>query len=357
MKRVVFITILALALVFAFTGCSQEGGEAQAEPAEQESMEQVSVEADQGEREWLEGVDVGDEPVKVGFSMPAATHGYMARAIYWAEKAMEDWSAKDPNIEFLFVTADNVTKQANDIEDLVTQGVDSLIVFPFDASVTSVVEAAYNQDIFVVVMDRGTSKPVYDVYLHNNDEAYARTGMEWLAQSLDYEGDVVVIEGIPTPINTVRVNAMQAVADKYPDLNIIDSQPGDWNMQKALSVMENYLQKYQNIDAVYTADDDMMLGALQAYKESGRDDIQYFLGGGADKRVIKMIMDGSEPMIQANVTYPPDQCATAVTLGVMGARGQNFDGFYQQRLPFEIVLSAELVTAENAEDYYNPEEP
>jgi len=108
---------------------------------------------------------------------------------------------------------------------------------------------------------------------------------------------------------------------------------------------------------VYTADDDMMLGALQAYKESGRRDIKYFLGGACDKNVIKMIMDRSEPLVQANVTYPPDQCATVVGVAILGARGKNFEGFYQKKLPVRIILSAELVTRENAADYYFPDEP
>ncbi len=111
-------------------------------------------------------------PLKIGYSMPSATHGYMARAIYWAETGMADWKAKDPSLEFLFVTADNVTKQANDIEDLIQQDIDALIVFPFDASVTSVVEKAYEAGIYTVVMDCGTSKPVYDIYLSNDDEGY-----------------------------------------------------------------------------------------------------------------------------------------------------------------------------------------
>ncbi|MBK8800087.1 MAG: substrate-binding domain-containing protein [Anaerolineales bacterium] len=300
---------------------------------------------------------VPGKPLKIGYSMPSATHGYMARAIYWAEKGMADWKAQDPTIEFVFVTADNVNKQANDIEDLIQQGIDALIVFPFDASVTSVVEKAFEAGIYTIVMDRGTTKPVYNVYLSNDDEGYARTGMEYLAKQLDYKGNVVIIEGIPTPINTVRVDAMKAVAEKYPELTIIDSQPGDWNVQKALSVMENYLQKYDQIDAVYTADDDMMLGAMQAYKESGRSDIKLFLGGGADKRVIKTIMDGSDPLVTANVTYPPDQCATVVSLAVMGAREFPLPGFYQQKLPVRIILAAELVTAENAASYYFPDEP
>lgn len=301
--------------------------------------------------------DAQADKLKVGYSMPAATHGYMARAIYWAKKGMQDEMAKDPNVEFLFVTADNVTKQANDIEDLIQKGINALIVFPFDASVTSVVEKAYKSGIYVLVMDRGTSKPVYDMYLSNDDEGYTRNGMEWLCKQLDYKAKVVIIEGIPCPINTVRIESIKKVAAQYSGVEILDSQPGDWNRQKALAVMENYLQKYKEIDAVYTADDDMMFGALQAYRESGRKDIKQFLGGGCDKNVIKWLMDDSNPLVKADVTYPPDQCATAAALAVMGAKGQNFNGLYQKKLPVRIILSSELVTKENAKDYYFPEEP
>lgn len=301
--------------------------------------------------------DATAQSLKIGYSMPAATAGYMARAIYWAKKGMADWKAKDPSLEFLFVTADNVTKQANDLEDLIQKGINALIVWPYDASVTSVIETAYKAGIYVVVMDRGTSKVVYDVYLSNDDEGYTRTGSEWLAKQLDYKGDIVLIEGIPCPINTTRIETIKTTMAQYPGIKILDSQPGEWRKDKALAIMENYLQKYPKIDAVYTADDDMMLGALQAYKESGRTDMKYFLGGACDKNVIKMIMDGSEPLIQANVTYPPDQCATVVALAVLGARGKVFEGFYQKKLPTRIILSAELVTKENAAAYYFPEEP
>lgn len=302
----------------------------------------------------LGSVAFADAAIKIGVTMPTATHGFMGGANWWAKKAIEDWQKKDPNLEFLFVTADNVTKQAADIEDLIVKGVDALVVFPFDASVTSAVEKAYEKGIYVVVLDRGVSKPVYDVYLSNDDEGYARTGMEWICKELGYKGNIVLIEGIPTPINTVRVETMKQVAAKYPDIKILDSQPGHWNQQKALEVMENYLQKYPKIDAVYTADDDMLKGALQAYKESGRKDISIFLGGACAKDIVKRIMDG-DPLVRANVTYPPDVCATAVSLGVLGVQGKTFEGFYQKKLPVRIVLAAELVTKENAADYYHPD--
>ena len=54
-------------------------------------------------------VAAAEKPLKIGYSMPAATAGYMARAIYWAKKGMADWQAKDKTIEFLYVNAENVT--------------------------------------------------------------------------------------------------------------------------------------------------------------------------------------------------------------------------------------------------------
>ncbi|MFO7632827.1 MAG: substrate-binding domain-containing protein [Caldilinea sp.] len=352
MKRISIVALAMIMVLALLSGCTVQVPAAAPAATGGEQAAAAPAAPGPGELPIVPG-----DPIKIGYSMPAATHGYMARAIYWAEKGMADWKAQDPTIEFVFVTADSVTKQANDIEDLIQQDIDALIVFPFDASVTSVVEKAFTAGIYTIVMDRGTTKPVYNVYLSNDDEGYARTGMEYVAEQLGYAGNIVIIEGIPTPINTVRVDAMKAVVEKYPNMTIIDSQPGDWNVQKSLAVMENYLQKYDQIDAVYTADDDMMLGAMQAYKESGRTDIKMFLGGGADKRVIKTIMDGSDPLVTANVTYPPDQCATVVSLAVMGARDFPLPGFYQQKLPVRIILAAELVTAENAASYYFPDEP
>jgi ribose transport system substrate-binding protein len=292
---------------------------------------------------------------KIGISLPTATHGYMGRVNWWVQKAVKDWKAKNPALEFLVVTADNVTKQAADIEDLMIKEIDAIVVFPFDASLTAVIEQAYNKGIYTVVLDRGTTKPVYDVYISNDDEGYTREGTEWIAKELGYKGKMVIIEGIPCPINTTRIDTIKLTAAKYPGIEILDSQPGDWNQEKALAVMENYLQKYPQIDAVYTADDDMMKGALQAYKESGRSDIKIFLGGGASKEMLQKIMDGDK-LVRANVTYPPDCIATAIGLAVLGYNKQTFEGFYQKKLPLRIILSAELITAENAADYYNPDE-
>jgi ribose transport system substrate-binding protein len=284
--------------------------------------------------------------------MPTADHGWMGGGNWWAKKAMDDWKKKDGNVEFIFKTSGDVTKQVADIEDMLVQKVDGLVIFPFEsAPVTPVVEKAYQAGVYVVVLDRGVTKPVYDVYLSNDDESYARQAMQWICKELGGKGNVVLIEGVPSVISDLRTKTARDVAEKC-GLKVLDSQPGNWNREKATAVMENYLAKYKAIDALYTADDDMLEGALQAYSESGRKDLKIAFGGAAKKEIVKRIMDG-DPLVRADATYPPDVVATGVSVAVVGLRGRSYEGFYQKKLPLRMILASELITKANAKGYYH----
>ncbi|MCD8138318.1 MAG: substrate-binding domain-containing protein [Planctomycetaceae bacterium] len=301
-----------------------------------------------------------DTKLKVGVSMPSATHGWMANANYWANKAKEDWAQWDPNVEIELKFSGTSNQQASDIEDLVTKDIDALVVFPHDTSVTNVVEQAFNQGIYVVVLDRGVSKEgIYDLYITGDDYNYSRKGMKFLIDSLGGNGNVIIISGTPTPIDTIRTNAAKEIAAEYPGIKVLDVQPGEWNRQKTLAVMENMLQKYPKIDGVFTCDDDMMLGAIQAYRESGRSDIKMFVGGGALKNVVKEIVDDTNPLVKADCTYPPSVIATATSYAILGARGEKLNPYiYQIRaMPSRIIVPAELITKENAAEFYNPDTP
>ena len=295
------------------------------------------------------------DKIKIGVSIPSADHGWTGGIVWWAEKAVADWKKKNPNIEFFVVTADSPAKQVGDVEDLMVKGIDGLVILPHDsAPLTPVVAEAYNKGVYTVVVDRGLTKHAQNVYIAGDNPGLGRVSAEWLAKEMGGKGDVVVLEGIPCVINTERVEAFNEVIKKYPDIKILDSQPANWSTQKGLEIMENYLQKYGKIDAVWAQDDDVLKGVLQAYKESGRKDIKIFLGGAGSKDMIKMVMDG-DPLVKADVTYPPSMAATAVSLAVMGLEGKPLEGFYQKKIPSKVVLAAELVTKENAKDYYEPE--
>jgi ribose transport system substrate-binding protein len=293
--------------------------------------------------------------IKVGISIPSADHGWTGGIVWYAKKAMADWQKKDKNVQFFLVTANDANQQVGQIEDLMVKGIDALVVLAYDsAPLTPVCEKAFKKGIFVVSVDRGFTKPVENVYIAGDNPGLGRVSAQWMAQELKGKGEIVVLEGIPCVINTERVDAFKDVIKENPDIKILDSQPAYWSTQKGLEIMENYLQKYKHIDAVWAQDDDVLKGVLQAYKESGRSDIKFFLGGAGSKDIIKMIIDGN-PLVKADVTYPPSMVASGVSIAVMSLRGEKFNNFYQGKIPSKIILSAELVTKENAKSYYVPD--
>src|SRR6056297_122184 len=300
-------------------------------------------------------VSFAQDEIRIGVTIPSADHGWTGGVVYWAQQAIEDWEAKTDNVKFFLETADSPATQVSVVEDLMIKEIDALVILAHDsAPLTPVVKQASEEGIYVVSVDRGLTEPVSDIYVAGDNPGLGRVSAEWMASELNGKGDIVVLEGIPCVINSQRVDAFNKVIKQYSDINILDSQPANWSTQRGLEIMENYLQKYENIDAVWAQDDDVLKGVLQAYKESGRDDIKIFLGGAGSKDIIKMIMDG-DPLVRADVTYPPSMIATGISMGVKAMLGEKLDGFYQNKLPSEIILRAELVTEENAEDYYYPE--
>lgn len=295
------------------------------------------------------------DTIKVGVSIPTADHGWTGGVNYWAQVAIDDWKALDADIEFFLVTAASPAEQVAQVEDLMVKGIDALVILAHDsAPLTPIVKEASEAGIFIVSVDRGLTEPVEDVYVAGDNPGLGRVSAEWIAGEMNYEGKIVVLEGIPCVINTERVEAFNEVMAKYPDIEILDSQPAYWQAEKGLEVMENYLQRFPEIDAVWAQDDDIMQGVLQAYDESGRSDIQTVLGGAGAKWAVKMLIDG-HPLVRANVTYNPNMIATGVSAAVMSLRGTQLNGFYQFQFPSKVILAAELILPENAEKYYEPD--
>ncbi len=218
-------------------------------------------------------------PLKIGVAIPSADHGWTGGVVWYARKAIADWRKKDSHLEFVLATADSPARQISDVEDLMVKKIDALVILPHaSAPLTPVVEEARKAGIFVVVVDRGLARDVADVYIAGDNPGFGRVCGEWMAKALGGKGKIVVLEGIPCVINTERVEAFKKALEAYPGIQILDSQPAYWQTQKGLEIMENYLQKYSKIDGVWAGDDDVLRGALQAYRESGRKDIKVFPG-------------------------------------------------------------------------------
>lgn len=287
--------------------------------------------------------------VTIGISIPGMDHGWTGGVVWWAEQAKKKWKAEDQNIRVILSTAKDSSEQVDKVENLLVQGIDALVILPHEPGpLTRVCEQASSQGVYLVVVDRGLDKPIHDFFVAGDNPGFGRACGEALAKQLGGKGKIVIMEGIPCPVNSDRVNAFMEVIKKHPGIEVLDSQAAYWDPEKGLRLMENFLQQYPSIDAVWTGDDDVLLGALKAYAESGRKDIKYFIGGAGSKAIVKMILE-RDPAIPFNVTYPPAMISTAVDFAVKGLRGEIPEGQKTHIMP------AEVITPENAKDFYFPD--
>jgi len=294
--------------------------------------------------------DDGPRRMRIGVSIPAADHGWTAGVIWWARRAM----ALHPEIDWQIATAATPEKQVADIEDMMARNVDGLVILATNSGpITPIAKQAHDRGIYIVNVDRGFLQPVADVFLEGDNKAFGRKAAEYMAQKLGGKGNIVILEGAPSTVNTDRVTSALEVFKKYPDIKVLGRQPTDWNREKALSVMQNFLSQFSHIDAVWAGDDDVALGAIQAIKQAGRDQEMWVVGGGAMKNVVKMIQE-RDPMVPATITYPPSMIAAGIHLAASALRDGHRDAV-SQFMPRHMVLDVELVTPENAAEYYFPD--
>lgn len=292
-----------------------------------------------------------DGKIRIGVSIPSADHGWTGGVVYWAEQTKKDLERKDPNLEIILSTAKDSAEQVNKIENLMVQGIKALVVLPQEpAPLTGVCSLVKDCGIYLVVVDRGLQKNVQDLTVAGDNAEFGRRCAEEMARRLKGKGRILIMEGVPCEVNSLRVNAFKKVMKNFPGIKILESQTAYWSQEKGLKLMENFLQKYKLIDAVWAGDDDVLIGALKAYAESKRKDVKFFIGGGGAKAIVKRVLD-KDPLVPVNVTYPPRMIAYGIEYAVAAAKGKPSAKSKRE------VVPAEVITPANAKYFYQPNSP
>ncbi|MGI6851564.1 substrate-binding domain-containing protein [Mesorhizobium sp. 1B3] len=287
----------------------------------------------------------------IAVSIPAATHGWTGGVVYHAEQAEKEIEAAFPNIDVIVKTSPSATAQVSALEDLsASQKLDALVILPFTSEeLTGPVEQVKANGTFIAVVDRGLTDPaIQDLYVAGDNVAVGANTAKWLAEKLGNEGKIVVLRGIPTVIDDERIQGFTDVI-KSTKIEVLDIQYANWNQDEAFKLMQDYLAKYPHIDAVWANDDDMLLGVLEAVKQSGRTEIKYALGGNGMKDVVEMVM-AKDAVTPISTPYPPSMIKSAIYM-----TAAQFAGQAPVRGSFK--LDAPLITPENAEQFYFPDSP
>lgn len=287
-----------------------------------------------------------DDKLKIGISLPSATHGWMGALIDSAEKQAKELK-KSEGIDYVMTNATDPNKQANDVDDLIAQGVDVIVMLPIESAALSPVgQKIKDAGIPLVIVDRELENDAATVVVKGDNEGIGVNAGKYFVEKLNGKGKVVEITGPPSSVTEQRGAGFKEAMDSAEGIDVIASQSGDFSTEKSLEVMQNILQAHPHIDAVFTQDDGMALGVLQAIKEAGRTDIKFITGAGGGKAVFDDIKENG--LITATFLYSPTMVADAVKIAADIAQGND---------PTEttIVKEATQVTKENVEEHYNPD--
>ena len=290
--------------------------------------------------------------VVMGVSIPAATHGWTGGVVYWAKRTGAELEKEIPGLKVIVKTAGSASEQANQVQDLATVNkIDTLVILPFEsAPLTQPVAQVKGKGVFVTVVDRGLTDPsAQNAYVAGDNPGFGKVAGEYMAKALNGKGNIVTLRGIPTVIDNERVDAFNAVMKNHPGIKVLDAKHGNWNRDDAFKVMQDYLTRFKEIDAVWASDDDMAVGVQKAIAQAKRSDVKLVLGGAGSKEYIKKVMDGDK-IVTADVTYSPSMIADAMKL-TAEARSKG------TAMPATTIIPSVLITMDNAAKYYEPASP
>ncbi|HEY1274871.1 MAG TPA: substrate-binding domain-containing protein [Thermoleophilaceae bacterium] len=289
--------------------------------------------------------------VTIVASVPPTDHGWLGAISKDAKAAAE----KHDDVDFRLLEAADADSQAQQIEQVISEKPDALVVLPQDgAALTPVAQKAERAGIPVINVDRLFTAPdAATATILGDNYQIGVLAAEYISDQLKCKGNVVEIQGLAgISVTEERTKGFKDQLKKScPDggIDIVASQPGDFNPDTGLKVMENILQAQDKIDAVYTHDDDMAQGVVQAIRNAGRDDEMFLTGVGGSQDAMDQIREGG--LYRATFLYNPNMAASAVNMARLIALGQGFSELVPPEVPRQLVVPAATVTKQNVDKY------
>jgi ribose transport system substrate-binding protein len=205
-------------------------------------------------------------PLKIGMSVPGLQFPFFVIMKDDAEKAAAKLGAT-----IVFADAQNdSSKQASDIENFVTQKVDAILVSPMTVdSQVQAIEAAVKAGIPVATVDRKSNSNMVLVHVGADNVQGGRAAAKYIIDKLGNKGSVLELEGTPGASAAIdRKKGFDEVITKS-GVKLLTSQTAEFDRAKGQNVMESLLQKYPKFDAVFGANDEMIIGAVEALAAAG----------------------------------------------------------------------------------------
>ncbi len=244
--------------------------------------------------------------IKIGFSMATLQEERWQR-----DRQAFEAHCKQMNVECVVTVADKkADKQANDVDNLLTQGINVLIIAPQDATqAASMVDKAKAQGVPVISYDRLINSDKIDLYVSHQVPVIGRKIAEYALSKVP-KGNYIMVYGASTDNNAVimkkeQLAVLQPAIDSKDITIKADQFITDWKAEEALKMVENALtQNGNNIQAVVVSNDGMAGGAISALEKQGLTGKVIVTGQDAQKDALQHIAEGKQTMTVYKAIIP-----------------------------------------------------
>jgi len=249
----------------------------------------------------------------------------------------------------------NVTRQIDQVENLMQKKPDVIVIWPVHGkAIVPVVKKAHDAGFKIVIANSPIDESGFDyivAYAGPDNEKEGRDAAEMMIDAFKKRGvtgqkKIVELMGLPGYVTAIqRSEGFQEVIKQHSDFTLLATEPTDWNREKATRAMEDLLVRYQDLQGVYVADDNLGIGALNALKEAGR-----------AKDVIMtsacIFGEGYDAMKEGYMhgtcyQYSGLDAINTVQVAVKVAKGED--------VPFLSMFDSPKVTPENMDKFKRPE--
>jgi len=244
MKKILASVALVGAAALAMTGCATDAGNGG-------------------------GGGGGDDLITVGFAQTGSESGWRSANTESLKAAFSE----ENGFKLIFNAADNKQEaQIAAVRSFINQGVDAIVIAPITVDGwDDVLSEAKDAGIPVILEDRtvSASEDLYASWVGLDFEKEGELAGQWVAENAA-GSNIVILEGTTGSSAALDRATGFAKAIEGADINVLDSQTGDFTRDGGKKVMEGFLQKYGGeIDLLFAHNDDMGLGALDAIEAAG----------------------------------------------------------------------------------------
>ena len=333
MKKVLAVVLCLVLAAFVLTACAQKPADDPAESTPAESEEPAPEESEAP----------AEEAGLVGILVPAAPTGWVAAVQYYAKL-----EADDLGLNYKIAASANPNEQANQVDEFISLGCEIIILFPHNDELAVAAQKIMDNGITLINYDRTVNPTEPDYYVAGDNYDMGVKGAEYIADKLDGEGDVVIV-GIPNygdAVNGQRIAGFKdTIAEVAPDINILGEYASENGApESGLAIMTDVLTANQHIDGVFSIDDELSIGLLQAINEANRDDIKVMTGGGGAQAYFDLMPENPDIWL-ASALYVPSMIRECVKMADGLQKGET----YEQTT----IIASQIIDRENVEAYVN----